>query len=934
MAGANIKINTNSSQSDKALKDLQRQFKNLQGEFSLASTKAKLFGTETDKLTVAQKELSSKVKIGASIVSTHREAIYNANKEINKAKLEQQELGKKIEEVTKAHKKSVEETGKNSEESKKLSEEIRELKEREAAYGIEIEKANKQLENKKKQLNYAESALLKNKKALEDVSSEIENMKFNKVADGIEKVSDKVSKLGKGVSVFSAGVIGVGVASVASFNEVDNGMDNVKKATGAVGDTVKELEESYKNVASSIVGDFGEIGSALGEANTRFGFTGEKLEECTMKFLKFAEVNNTDATTSVQLVARAMGDAGIESDNYSMVLDQLTKAAQNTGININKLTEMLTKYGAPMRALGFDTKEAIAIFSQWELAGVNTEIAFSGMKQAIGKWGKEGKDARKEFKKVLEEIEKAPNIAQATSRSIEIFGQKAGPDLADAIQGGRFEFGELLKTIEGADGTVDNTFNGLRDGSYDAKEAIQNVKLASSELGQEIVSAAAPSIQIFSEKIKEASKWFAGLDEGTKNIILGIGGFIAVLGPLLIGIGAIGKGISNTIRGFRDFKGAITSTVPKVKDFVSKASNASKSVINFSKNIASKGITSIKKFGGAILSGAKNIGTFTLNLLKSGVQLGIQGVKAGISTGMLIAHKAAILGAAAATKIMTLAQGALNLVMSLNPITLIIGGLIALGAVFVVLYNKCEWFRNGVASIWTTITNIFSVFDNFLTGIFTTDWTNSFGAFGNILNAFFANCSNIWDSIKGVFKGIVDFVAGIFTGDWSRAWEGVKGIFSNIMNGLGAVIKAPLNTVIGLINMAIDGLNKISFTVPDWVPLLGGKHFGVNLPKMNYLYNGGIITKPTLLNANTIVGDKFQGQGSQAEAVIPLEAMYRKLRRIIKEESTLGEIILYTTNIFKVDSKEVVKETTKQVIGKIGRSVNNHRKGKGGVAFA
>lgn len=118
--------------------------------------------------------------------------------------------------------------------------------------------------------------------------------------------------------------------------------------------------------------------------------------------------------------------------------------------------------------------------------------------------------------------------------------------------------------------------------------------------------------------------------------------------------------------------------------------------------------------------------------------------------------------------------------------------------------------------------------------------------------------------------------------NWSRAWQGVVNIFGGIMDGLGAVIKAPLNSVIGLINMAIDGLNKISFTAPSWLPGIGGKHFGVNIPKMSYLYTGAVFDSPTLLPGNTVVGDKFNGQGNQREYVLP-EPL---IRQVVKEEVT------------------------------------------------
>ena len=88
-----------------------------------------------------------------------------------------------------------------------------------------------------------------------------------------------------------------------------------------------------------------------------------------------------DVSTAVQDVSRYMVDASIDASEYGNVMDQLTAASQASGIAMDRLTENLAKYGAPIRALGFTTQESIAIFSQWEKAGVNTETAFSGMKK-------------------------------------------------------------------------------------------------------------------------------------------------------------------------------------------------------------------------------------------------------------------------------------------------------------------------------------------------------------------------------------------------------------------------------------------------------------------------------------------------------------------------------------------------------------------------
>lgn len=170
-------------------------------------------------------------------------------------------------------------------------------------------------------------------------------------------------------------------------------------------------------------------------------------------------------------------------------------------------------------------------------------------------------------------------------------------------------------------------------------------------------------------------------------------------------------------------------------------------------------------------------------------------------------------------------------------------------------------FTLDVSKCMEGITQIFQSFDNFLSKVFSTDWTNSFGYFGNILNGFFATVSGIWESIKRIFSGIIDFVAGVFTGDWSRVWNGVVDIFGGIFDGIAVVCKAPINAVIGIINGAIDAINSISVDVPDWIPVIGGQHWGLDLGKLNYLAKGGIVTEPTL----SVIGEAGK------EAVMPLE---------------------------------------------------------------
>lgn len=93
--------------------------------------------------------------------------------------------------------------------------------------------------------------------------------------------------------------------------------------------------------------------------------------------------------------------------------------------------------------------------------------------------------------------------------------------------------------------------------------------------------------------------------------------------------------------------------------------------------------------------------------------------------------------------------------------------------------------------------------------------------------------------VTTAFKGIIEFISGVFTGNWKKAWNGVKNIFKGAFEALVGIAKAPLNTVIGLVNTAISGLNKVSVKIPSWVPgKYGGKQYGINIPKIQMLAKG------------------------------------------------------------------------------------------------
>lgn len=170
-----------------------------------------------------------------------------------------------------------------------------------------------------------------------------------------------------------------------------------------------------------------------------------------------------------------------------------------------------------------------------------------------------------------------------------------------------------------------------------------------------------------------------------------------------------------------------------------------------------------------------------------------------------------------------------------NPIVLLIAAIVGLVAL--------------IATKGDEIQALLQKVDDFLQGIFAKDWTEVFGpVLGGQLNTFFATVKDIWDAIKKIFDGVIDFIRGVFTGDWERAWKGVTEIFGGIFDGLIALAKAPINGIIGLLNMGIDavntlieGFNSIGFDMPEW---LGGGSWHPSIPTIPdipFLWEGGTV---------------------------------------------------------------------------------------------
>lgn len=841
--------------------DLKKGIEEANKQIKLANAEFKNATAGMDDWSKSADGLSAKIKQQQSVVEAEKQKLELLKEQLTRVHQAQENGQKIIDDLNDKYNEAVKLYGENSDEAKKYA----------------------------KQLDDAEKAQERNAKAADDLALKILNQdtnvknaeaqigKFESALDGLEKEEGEAEKSTDDLnesfkdSDGSLDAFGVALGNLASgavtaiinklgelagavkdaYLEFDSGRDAVVKATGATGEAADELAKSMTNVSKRVKGDFNTIGSAIGEVNTRFGYTGEELENTTEQFMKFAEITGMDATKAVQTVSKAMNNAGIDSSKYSEVLDEIAIAAQASGISAEKLTENLTKYGSQTRAAGLNTKESIALFAQFEKSGVNAEMALGGLKTAVKTWSDEGKNSRIEFQRTIQDIKDSPNVLEATQKAIDVFGSKAGTELADAIHSGRFEYSEFLDIVKGSEGTVSATYDETQSGFDKAALAVQNMKTTAAELADGLLQKYSPQIEAAIQKITDL------IDEYAPKVEDGIDWMTEHLPEIEAGV--VGIGVAFATWKVAGLITAITTALAGMS-------------------------------AAEVVAAAK---TWLLNtaLLANPIGLVVAAIAALVAAFVVLWNKSD-----------KFREFWINLWDKIKTSAAVVIEFIKIA--FSETWDKIKKVWNVAAKyfegVWKAIKLVFSVVKSVLTGNFSDAW-NGIKAIWSIVSGWFNDnvvkpvqnfFSGMWDNVKkgasDAWNGITEtfaHVADWFHEKFSAAWQRVKDVFSTggqifdgIKDGITNAFKSVVNAIIRGINRVIaipfNKINDVLGTLRDF-EFLGKKWFeGIistfEVPSIPELARGGILKK----------GQVGLLEGSGAEAVVPLEKNTQGLQKI------------------------------------------------------
>lgn len=300
--------------------------------------------------------------------------------------------------------------------------------------------------------------------------------------DGSDKLEGKLAGFGKaaaiGATAIAGAVAGIGAGLFKLGTDFDSAFDSIRIGTGKTGEELEDLKTDFRDTLANVPDDMDKVSKAITELHQRTGASGKALGGMAKQLLNLSRITDTDLSENIEQSTRVFGDWGIALEDGGTALDKIFRASQATGAGVNQLMGKIVQFGAPLRAMNFSFEDSLALLGKWEKEGVNTELVLGSLRIAMGKFAKDNIPMRQGLDDTIKKIQELGPGAKSTALAMEIFGARAGPDMAAAILEGRLSIGDLVKDIEGSEETISGVADETKDASEKMQEAWNKVTLA------------------------------------------------------------------------------------------------------------------------------------------------------------------------------------------------------------------------------------------------------------------------------------------------------------------------------------------------------------------------------------------------------------------------------------------------------------------------
>lgn len=603
--------------------------------------------------------------------------------------------------------------------------------------------------------------------------------RFNNVADVFSHAGDAFTSAGETLTKsVTAPLVAVGTAAIKFSSDSQDAFQQFAAATGTATDEMGKYKDMINNVYKDNFGEsINDVAEAMATVNQNMSYLDDSaLQRCTEYAYTLSDTFGYDVAESTRAADTLIKNYGVSARE---AFNLITQGAQSGMDYSGEMIDSINEYSVQFKKLGLDAEDMFSIFANGAQNG-----AFN-----LDKVG----DAVKEFSI------RAIDGSDTTKQGFEALGMDAAKMAEKFGAGGdaaKEAFNEVIKGLASMDDPVAQSTAG-----------VNLFGTMWEDLGPQVIT----SMSTASDAIDKNKESVEGLVNVKYDTLSGaLGGLwrtiqVDVLQP--IGnqlIPYVTKGI-NAIQKFTDKWNKLGPATQKtIVKFAAVAAAAGPVLLGFGK--VSTGI-------GTLVSDTGKIGSVLKKLTGAS---GFSGL-AKVMTGPF--------GIAAAA----VAATALLIYKNWDRIAPILQ---KIGDRFVEFWQtvkpQLEPFIEFVEKIASYLKETFGPVVEEI-----------FNFAGEFIVGTFDTIGVAIDALLTMFEGIISFLSGVFKTDWESVWNGCKEFVGTAFSGLADMVKVPINAVISIVNGAISKINSIHFTVPEWVPGIGGKGWeGLNIPQIPTLAKG------------------------------------------------------------------------------------------------
>lgn len=587
--------------------------------------------------------------------------------------------------------------------------------------------------------------------------------------EAVERTGESINKAGEHSKLFSGAMTAVGAATATASGFIIGGVKSVDDYQKALNDLAAktgagtEEQKQFGDVIKSVYGDnfgqsFEDVGQAVANVNQNLGLTGDELKKVTEYAIGYGDTFDTDVGESTKAAKSLMDNFGISAEQaYNL----LTQGAQQ-GLNANgDLADVVSEYPVQFAKLGLSADDMFNMMKAGADSGAfSMDILSDGMKEfAI----------------------RAVDGSKTTTDGFKSIGLNADDMAAKFAQGGdsaKDAFNEVITALAG-----------VKDPLEQNRIGVELFGTKWEDLGPKAITALASTKTSIDSTTQSAQKLNEIKYNSFGEAITGIGRQIQT--GILLPLGEAALPMLNKFSTWFAQEG-----VPKIKQFadmIQQHMPQIEAVVTTVFNVLMTGFTFIVNNLDIIIP---LVGVFGAAF----AALKIAAVIQAAVTAFTVFRTALVAGQGA--------MAAFNLVCSANPISLIIIAIAALVAGFILLYNRCEWFKNGVNAVWEGVKAAFNSFMAFITPIWNTFWEG----LKIIINAFIAYFKLEWNIMTTVFNAVVSAIKVVwnaFVESLKIAWQGVKIVWNAVCQAFTAIITPIIAGIKALWDGLVAGLNAL-----------------------------------------------------------------------------------------------------------------------------